>query len=306
MFAARLLMPASEGEVFSVRVALCQMDLAKGDVQENRRRTADWIRRAAEQGAQLVLLPELATTGYTLGEQFAELAEEIPGETSRLWSELAAQLGVHIVGGMARIAPSGLVYNSALFVGPEGLIGVYDKAVTPLYLHGNDLGDGACEEAEIFRRGDSLPVFSTALGRIGILICQDAVYGEFVRALALQGADLVVQISNSPRIRTRHEPDITPLTTRVHAFDTGTVIAFCNRCGEEPYVFRGEQAVARFGVASHVCDADGNFLALSAEGGREELLLADVDLSVSRRARWRQKFHRDWRGDLLGPLVRIP
>lgn len=289
-----------------MRIALCQMDLVKGNVQENRRRTSEWIERAAGEGAELVLLPELATTGYTLGEEFLELAEEIPGETSRLWSEIAARRGVHIIGGMPRIAPSGLVYNSALFVGPTGLIGVYDKAVPPLYLHSHDLGDGACEEAEIFRRGDALPVFSTPIGRIGILICQDAVYGEFVRALALQGADLVVQVSNSPRIKTKHEDDITPLTTRVHAFDTGTAIAFCNRGGEERYTFRGEQAVARFGVASHVCDADGNFLALAAEGGREELLLANVDVSASRLSRWRQKFHRDWRPDLLTPLVRLP
>ncbi len=289
-----------------MRIALCQMDLVKGDVPENRRQTASWIERAADAGAELVLLPELATTGYTLGEAFTELAEEIPGETSRIWSEIAARRDIHIVGGMPRLAPSGLVYNSALLVGPGGLIGVYDKAVPPLYLHGNDLGEGVCEEAEIFRRGDAMPVFSTAVGRIGILICQDAVYGEFVRALALQGADVVVQISNSPRIKTRHEDDITPLTTRVHAFDTGTAIAFCNRGGEEAYTFRGEQAVARFGVASHVCDADGNFLALAAEGGKEELLLADLDLSASRRSRWRQKFFRDWRPDLLGPLVRLP
>ncbi len=289
-----------------MRLALCQMDFIKGDVRENRRRTAEWIERAAGEGAQLVLLPELATTGYTLGERFAELAEEVPGETSRLWAELAARHGIHIVGGMARTAPSGLVYNSALLIGPEGLLGVYDKAVLPLYLHSNALGDGASEEAEIFRRGDSLPVFATSLGRIGILICQDAVYGEFVRALALQGADLVVQVSNSPRIKTQHEDDITPLTTRVHAFDTGTAIAFCNRCGEEEYTFRGEHARSRFDVASHVCDPDGNFVALAAEGGREELLLADLDLSTSRGARWRWKFHRDWRPDLLGPLVRLP
>jgi len=289
-----------------MRIALCQMDLVKGDVEENRLRTARWAEQAADAGAELVLLPELATTGYTLGERFLELAEEVPGETSRLWGDIAARRGVHIIGGMARVAPSGLIYNSALFLGPQGLIGVYDKAVPPLYLHGEDLVGGACEEAELFRRGDALRVFATPLGRIGILICQDAVYGEFVRALALEGADLVVEISNSPRIKTAHEDDITPLTTRVHAFDTGTAIAFCNRAGEEAYAFRGQEAVARFGVASHVCDADGNFLAVAAEGGREELLLADVDPGLSRRARWRQKFHRDWRGDLLGALVRIP
>ena len=292
--------------MLSLRIALCQMDIVKGDVGGNRRRSAEWIERAADGGADLVLLPELATTGYTLGERFVDLAEEIPGDTSRLWCEIAARRGVHVCGGLARVAPSGLVYNSALLIGPEGLLGVYDKAVPPLYLHANDVGGGACEEAEIFRRGDALPVFATALGRIGILICQDAVYGEFVRALAFQGADLVVQVSNSPRMQTAHEDDITPLTTRVHAFDTGTAIAFCNRAGEEAYAFRGEQAVARFGVRSHVCDADGNFVAQSAEGGVEELVLADLDLAASRQSRWRQKFHRDWRGDLLGPLVRLP
>lgn len=289
-----------------MKIALCQMDFSKGDVAANRRKTAAWLERAADAGADLVLLPELASTGYTLGERFQELAEEIPGETSRLWADVAARRGIHVIGGLARVAPSGLIYNSALFLGPEGLIGVYDKAVPPLYLHGQDLVGGACEEAEIFRRGDALPVFATALGRIGILICQDAVYGEFVRALAFQGADLVVQISNSPRIKTKHEDDITPLTTRVHAFDTGTAIAFCNRAGEEAYTFHQRDAVARFGVKSHVCDADGNFIALAAAGGEEELLLAELDLSDSRPARWRQKFHRDWRPDLLGPLVRIP
>ena len=292
--------------VLTLRIALCQMDLVKGNVEENRRRTAVWIERAADAGAELVLLPELVTSGYTLGERFQELAEEIPGETSRLWCKLAHDRGIHLIGGLPRVAPSGLVYNSALFVGPRGIVGVYDKAVTPLYLHGNDLGGGVCEEAEIFRRGDAMPVFSTPIGRIGILICQDAVYGEFVRAQALQGADLCVQISNSPCIRTKHEDDITPLTTRVHAFDTGTAIAFCNRAGEETYTFRGEQAVSRFGVASHVCDADGNFIALAKEGGKEELLLADLDLAASRQSRWRQKFHRDWRPDLLSALTRMP
>ena len=289
-----------------MRIALCQMDFVKGDVPENRRRTSQWIERAADAGAQLILLPELATTGYTLGEEFVNLAEEVPGETSRMWGEIAHRRDVYIVGGMARVAPAGLIYNSALFIGPQGLVGVYDKAVPPLYLHGNDLGEGVCIEAEIFRRGEALPVFTTPLGRIGIQICQDAVYGEFVRAQALQGADLVAQISNSPRIKTKHEDDITPLTTRVHAFDTGTAIAFCNRCGEESYTFHGEQAVARFGVRSHVCDPDGNFVALAAKGGQEELIVADLDLSASRRSRWRQKFHRDWRGDLLGPLVSMP
>ena len=292
--------------MFFLRIALCQMDIVKGEVEENRKRTGDWLGRAADAGAQLVLLPELVTTGYTLGEAFVELAEEVPGETSRLWCQIAAERQIHICGGMARVAPSGLIYNSALLIGPAGLIGVYDKAVPPLYLHEGEPGGGACIEAEIFRRGDALPVFATSFGRVGVQICQDAVYGEFVRAQALQGADLILQVSNSPRIKTQHEDDITPLTTRVHAFDTGTAIAFCNRAGEEEYTFHGGHATARFGVASHICDADGNFLALSEKGGEEDLLLADLDLAKSRRARWQQKFHRDWRGDLLGPLVRLP
>jgi len=292
----------------SIKVAACQYATVLGDKETNIQLSLEWLDRAGKEGVQLVALPELITTGYAGGERMLELAEPVPGPTTERWGKMARQYGYYIIGGMARrhSEGSGLVYNSAVLINPQGDVqGIYTKVVLPLYLHSwpDETGQSAViEEAEIFRRGDALPVFKTAFGAVGIQICQDAVYPEFTRVMALKGAQLIVQLLNGPAVETQHESDITPLTTRVHAFDNGVYILLANKCGSESYEFLGQQLSVTFHGESHVADPYGNFVAKAAPE-REELLLAEIDLSKVAKAQWASKFLRDWRPELLGPLA---
>ena len=291
----------------TIRVAVCQYATELGNRERNVELSLEWLNRAGKEGVQLVALPELITTGYACGEKMLELAEVVPGPTAEKWGKMARKYDYYIVAGIARrhSEGTGIIYNSAVLINPRGAVqGVYTKVVVPLYLHSwpDETGEPlVIEEAEVFRRGDALPVFKTDIGTIGIQICQDAVYPEFIRVMALKGAQLIVQILNGPAVKTQHEADITPLTTRVHAFDNGVYILLANKCGTETYEFMGKANSVTFHGESHVANPYGNFTAKAAPE-KEELLLGEIDLSKVAKAQWDSKFLRDWRPDLLGPL----
>jgi len=188
--------------------ALCQYATVLGDREQNLALSLAWLDRAGRAGAQLVVLPELITTGYSLGDRFLDLAEPVPGPTTESWGQKARRYGFTLVAGLCRQDDHlpGVVYNSAVLIGPSGAVeGVYSKVVLPLYLSGwtDDQGRPVIyDEAEVFRRGDALPVFDTTVGRLGIQICQDAVYPEFTRVQVLSGAQLIVQILNGIAVPT--------------------------------------------------------------------------------------------------------
>lgn len=290
-----------------VKVGVCQYSPLLGKKDENLRLSLEWIDKAGQAGADLIVLPELVTTGYAAGERMLELAESIPGPVTEAWGERARTYGAYIIAGLCRRDPNiaGVIYNSAVLVGPRGEVeGVYSKVVVPLYLHTwcDERSEPILvEEAELFRRGDDLPVFKTALGTIGIQVCQDAVYPEFTRVQVLKGAQIIVQILNGPPVATQHEPDITPLTTRVHAFDNGVYIVLANRCGEETFTYKGSTMTVRFHGESHIADPFGSFVA-KAQPEVPELIVAEIDTDNVRRAQWGGKFLRDWRPELLAPL----
>ena len=152
---------------------------------------------ASGRGAQLVVFPEQSLQGYlwdpksywTLPpEQFEHhfrLAEPVPGPLTERLTRLAARLGVHLVIGLterndAYGAGFGNLFNSAVLIGPEGVLGVHRKVHTP----------GG--EKHIYAAGNRLEVFSTPVGRIGMLICYDACFPEAPRIQALRGAEIIV------------------------------------------------------------------------------------------------------------------
>jgi predicted amidohydrolase len=138
---------------------------------------------AARHGARLIVLPEMATTGYCWHDR-AEIASEvepIPGPTTDHFHTLAARYECYIVVGMPEVVPAtGVYYNSAALIGPTGVIGVYRKThafiAEPKWAKDGDLG---------------IPVFETELGRIAITICMDACYPEAHLVPALNGADVI-------------------------------------------------------------------------------------------------------------------
>jgi predicted amidohydrolase len=138
---------------------------------------------AATGGAKLIVTPEMATTGYCWAsrEEIASEVEPIPGPTTARFAEIAARYGCWIVVGLPEVDPqTGVFYNTAVLIGPDGPLGRYRK--THAYI----------SEPKWAKDGDlGLPVFETPLGRIAMTICMDACYPETARVPALAGADVI-------------------------------------------------------------------------------------------------------------------
>ncbi len=170
-------------------IACAQYAVYDGDPEANLKRSMTAILDAVKDGADLVVLPELANSGcdFFSREHALRLAEELGyfgGPTLRAWRELAEETDVFVVGGLLE-REGDVLYNSAVIVGP-GYFGRYRKT------HFWD------KEKLLYEPGDQLPVFEAPLGNIGILICYDAWFPETARTLALRGADLLCIPANAP------------------------------------------------------------------------------------------------------------
>jgi N-carbamoylputrescine amidase len=161
-------------------VGIGQVTAVAGDTEANRARCRETIRAVASDGADLVVLPELVTSGYTLDpDTLAAAAEALDGPTVAEWQELAADVDMVIVGGFCEQGP-GRPYNAVVAVGPTGPVLHYRK----LHLFGG--------EKEVFAPGDlGLPVADTIAGRLGVCVCYDLRFVEVVRSLALRGVEIV-------------------------------------------------------------------------------------------------------------------
>ena len=272
-------------------IACVQMEPHIGAKRANVARLIRHVETAAGNGASLVVLPELATTGYVFADrdEAFSLAEGLPdGETSQLFAETAQRLGVHIVTGIAERAGKRL-YNSALFTGPSGHIGIYRK----LHLWNN--------ENRFFEPGDrGVPVFGTPLGRIAIAICYDGWFPETYRLAAMQGADIVCVPTNW--VPMPSQPDdrsaMAATLTMAAAHSNGMAIACANRIGTE----RGQLFIGQ----SLIVGGDGWPLAGPASIDREEVLYATIDVKRTRAARTLNAFNhvlRDRRADVYDPML---
>ncbi|MBD9418111.1 nitrilase family protein [Achromobacter sp. ACM04] len=267
-------------------VASVQMEPAIGETAANIARSIELVEQAAAQGARLVVLPELANTGYMFEsrEEAYALAEPVPeGPSSQAWIALAQRLGIYLVAGIAERA-GGRLYNSALVAGPDGYLGTYRK----LHLWG--------DENLYFEAGDlGLPVFDTELGRIGVAICYDGWFPEVYRLLAVRGADIVAVPTNWVPMpgQTRDGPVMAHALTMSGAHSNGLTVVCADRVGTE----RGQPFVGR----SLIVGSQGWTAAGPASIDQEEVLLAPIDLKASRRARQLNDFNhvlRDRRRDI--------
>ena len=181
---------------------------------------------AAATGADLVVLPESATTGYTPGVDPAtlwDLVSEIPGPVTEPLQEAAARLGAHIVvGTYERGEARGTVHNTATLIGPSGdVLGSYRKTHV-FYLEDRDQGGWVT-------RGDQAVVVDTELARIGLLICYDGDFPELARAEAVLGAEVLCRPSALLR-----SADIWELTNRARAYDNHVFVVGANATGSDP------------------------------------------------------------------------
>jgi predicted amidohydrolase len=249
-----------------VRVAVHQLAPAIGDLVGNRARTLAAIDAAAGAGARVVVLPELVASGYAFrdGDEARTLAEPADGPTLAGWAERAAAHDLVVVGGFAEDGGDGRFYNSAALIDASGVRAVYRKA---------HLWD---RESLVFTPGDDPPaVIDTPHGRIGVMVCYDLDFPEWVRLAALAGAELLCVPSNWPREpRPAGERPMELMRAMVAASTNRIAIAVCDRCGTE----RGVTWVA----GSAIAGPDGWLLAGPPEHPAPVLLTADVDLAACR------------------------
>ncbi|MBB1624184.1 nitrilase family protein [Achromobacter sp. UMC71] len=275
----------------AIRVASVQTAPQMGSVAANVARSIEMVEQAAAQGARLVVLPELANTGYMFDsrQEAYALAETVPdGPSAQAWIALAQRLGIYLVAGIAERSGERL-YNAALVAGPDGYLGTYRK----LHLWG--------DENLFFEPGDlGLPVFHTELGRIGVAICYDGWFPEVYRLLALRGADIVAVPTNWVPMpgQTPDGPAMAHALAIAGAHSNGLTVVCADRVGIE----RGQPFVGR----SLIVGSQGWTAAGPASADQEEVLVATVDLAASRRARQLNAFNhvlRDRRRDLYDELL---
>jgi predicted amidohydrolase len=210
------------------KVAIVQITPITGEKKQNLEKMKKLTLEAVEKGAQLVVFPELALTGYNCGDAFFEVAEPIPGEATGFFEGLAENYNIHILWGMPEKSIGGVLYNSAALVGPKGYIGKWRKNTLPGHATDNT-GPGAFPDRRYFKGGEDLPVYDTAIGKIGVLICYDIFFPELSRMLTLKGADLIVGISGSPSF----EKDIFEPIVKVRAMENTINFAYTNLVGKE-------------------------------------------------------------------------
>jgi predicted amidohydrolase len=267
-------------------VACQQLAPVVGDLEGNRRLTREAVRSAVTAGAQLVVLPELSTSGYVFEspEEARSCAEAAVGASLAAWSEEIGAGGV-VVGGFCELGDDGLLYNSAAVVDADGVQAVYRK------IH---LWDA---EQVVFEPGAACaPVIETRVGRIGVAVCYDLNFPEVARGLALAGADIVTVPTNWPRFpRPDGERPIEIALAMATAHLNHVFVAACDRCGEE----RGVEWTG----GSVICDEWGWLLAGPVEGYGPGFLLATCDLARAREKAWNER--NDVLGDRRPDLYRL-
>lgn len=270
------------------KVACVQFEPTIGDVAGNLAAMAKRIRAAHREGASVIVLPELADSGYVFNDrdEVARLASPIPdGESARQLIALARELGVHIVSGLAE-RDGETFYNSAILCGPQGYIGKFRK----LHLWNR--------EKLFFKPGDlGLPVFDTALGKIGLAICYDGWFPEIFRQMTLNGAELVCVPTNWVPIPGQ-DRSMEPMANILHkaaAHSNAIYIACADRIGVE----RGQPFIG----ASLIIGPTGRPVAGPAGYDTEEILSATIslgDLKASRTLTERNDVIGDRRPDVYG------
>jgi 5-aminopentanamidase len=278
------------GPMDTVVVACCQITPILRDPAANRELVTAAVSHAALLGAGIVVLPELISSGYVFEDQaeVAANAEAADGETLTLWKRLAAHHEIVIVGGFCELAPAGgTVFNSAALIDPDGLRSVYRKA---------HLWDA---ERLLFSPGNtSPPVVPTKFGRIGMMICYDLEFPEWVRMPAMDGAQLLCAPVNWPAFpRPDGERPAEVVRVQADAAVNRMFIAACDRTGQE----RGVDWVG----GSVIVDADGWPLAGGASTAGPLTVIAECRLAdaLDKSISPNNNVHADRRPELYGRLT---
>lgn len=274
------------------------------DIEQNKNKLADNIRKAATQGAELVILQELHNSLYFCQVEstgnFA-LAEPIPGPSTEFYSRIAAECGVVLVTSLFEERAKGLYHNTAVVFDTDGSIaGKYRKMHIP--------DDPAYYEKFYFTPGDlGFRPIKTSVGMLGVQVCWDQWYPEGARLMALRGAELLIYPTaigwESSDTKEEKERQLTAWQTvqRGHAVANGIPVIAVNRCGHEPDP-SGQTNGIQFWGHSFVAGPQGEFI--SHFGEEEQTAVIEVSISRSESVRQWWPFLRDRRIDEYGEITK--
>ena len=274
------------------------------DSKENIRRLAEGIEDLARRGAQLIVLQELHNSLYfcqTENVDNFDIAEPVPGPSTRLYGELARRFGVVIVTSLFEKRAAGLYHNTAVVLEKDGTIaGMYRKMHIP--------DDPAYYEKFYFTPGDlGFHPIDTSVGRLGVLVCWDQWYPEAARLMALQGAQILIyptaigyESSDSAEEQARQREAWTTVQ-RGHAVANGLPVVAVNRVGLEQDPSHHTKGIQFWG-SSFVAGPQGE-LFYQASDHEEESLVVDIDMEHSEQVRRWWPFLRDRRIDQYTGLL---
>lgn len=243
-----------------VTVALAQTSCKSQDKSANLNRIEELAAEAKKQAAELVIFPELSLTGYVIRDQIYELAEPIPGPSTKRLEKIARKTRMHIIAGMPELSEKAraTLFNTAIFVSPQGFTGKYRKMYLPTH--------SVFEEKRYFRPGYQTGAFDTALGKVGLTICYDIYFPEVFRLTRLKGAELIVCISASPSVRR----SFFEILTAARAVENAAFLAYVNLVGVEDGL--------HFWGGSRLIGPTGEVLA-KAKYDEEDFVIGEVDYS---------------------------
>ena len=266
-----------------IKLALAQISSKRENKKENLLKIEKLVIKAKQQGADLVIFPELSLTGYVLLDQVYELAETIPGPSTQKVEVLAKKTGIHIIFGMPELSEKtqATIFNTAVFVGPKGLIGKYRKMYLPTH--------SVFEEKRYFRPGYQPTSFQTDLGNIGLSICYDIFFPEVFRLMRLKGAQLIICISASPAVRRSYFE----ILTSARALENTAFLAYVNLAGVEDGL--------QFWGGSRLVSPTGDVVA-KAKNDEEDFVICEVDYRDLRAAETFIPTLRDLRPELFEKL----
>ncbi|KAA0001718.1 MAG: carbon-nitrogen hydrolase family protein, partial [Thermoplasmata archaeon] len=231
----------------------------------------------SQEKADMYIFGELFLTGYFCRDDIRDVAEDKEGESIKKLRKMAKEHGCYIICGVPFKEREGIISNAALLFHPNGNVDVYRKTFLANF--------GPFEERFYFLPDNTLPVFDTKYGKVGICICYDIFFPEVVKSFALQGADLIICISASPSVTREFFEKVLP----ARAIENTVFIAYANLVGnQENLVFWG---------GGQAYDPKGELIA-KGEYFKESYVIADIDFSLLENVRVSRPTIRDTKAEI--------
>lgn len=270
-----------------IKIALAQFNTKLGDVNANLEKHLEIIDQAQQQGADLLIFPELSLTGYALLDLAVDAAIRPHEEDPVFNALLAVSQNLDLMVGFVHEDRRHRFYIASAYLAGGKIIHIHNKIYLPTY--------GMFDEGRFFAPGNSVRAFNTRFGRVGMLICEDFWHASLPYLLWLDGADLLLFASASPGRGLTHEPRLSSSewvehTNRAYAGLFTNFIAHANRIGYEDGL--------NFWGGSTIFDPNGNLVVRAADF-ESALTTAEIDLNQLHRSRARLPLLRDERTELV-------